>query len=490
MQTGELMASRTTLNARNLEALGAEHLAEVLIDISTGNAAIKRKLRLILAGAQSPKEAAREINKRLTSIARAKSYIDWQKQKALVDDLETQRRAIMEQVALRDPTEALSLLWRFMGLATPVLNRCDDSSGEVSNLFYDASEYLGQVAEQAQTDPRALAESTFNALHDNDYCQYDGLIARMSPALGEDGLAHLKARVEEFGKTPVSALTGENRRAGGRVVTGITHAQERLERKRQSIVTTALKDIADAQGDVDSFIAQYEPETHKRPETAAAIARRLLAKGRAPEALEFIEGADLSRDRGRYHAWEHVRVEALEAIGRSEEAQAFRYECFERHLSIGHLREYLKRLPDFDDMEAEEQAMDHAMAYRGLLTALNFFLKWPALDRASELLITRHGEINGDHFSYLTPAAEALAERHPLAATLALRAMIDFTLTTGRSRRYRHAARHLGNCARLAPEIEDFGDFETHDAYFAGIKTRHGRKHSFWLYMKDEDGAA
>ncbi|SBW14717.1 hypothetical protein BR10RB9215_C11555 [Brucella sp. 10RB9215] len=32
------MASKTTLNAKNLEALGAKRLAELLIEISTGNA--------------------------------------------------------------------------------------------------------------------------------------------------------------------------------------------------------------------------------------------------------------------------------------------------------------------------------------------------------------------------------------------------------------------------------------------------------------------
>nr|WP_245542254.1 DUF6880 family protein [Rubellimicrobium thermophilum] len=71
------MASKTTLNAKNLEALGAERLAQLLIEISTGNAAAKRKLRLALAGAQSPREAAREITKRLTSIARARSFVTW-----------------------------------------------------------------------------------------------------------------------------------------------------------------------------------------------------------------------------------------------------------------------------------------------------------------------------------------------------------------------------------------------------------------------------
>ena len=63
------MASKSTLNAKNLETLGAARLAELLIEISTGSAVARRRLRLELAGAQSPKEAGREVAKGLTSIA-------------------------------------------------------------------------------------------------------------------------------------------------------------------------------------------------------------------------------------------------------------------------------------------------------------------------------------------------------------------------------------------------------------------------------------
>jgi len=80
------VAERTTLNAKNLEALGPDRLAELLIEISTGNAAAKRRLRLELAKAQSPAELAKELRKRLSSIARSQSFVDWQGIKALADD--------------------------------------------------------------------------------------------------------------------------------------------------------------------------------------------------------------------------------------------------------------------------------------------------------------------------------------------------------------------------------------------------------------------
>ena len=70
------MAAKTTLNAKNLEALGAQRLAELLIEISTGSAAHKRRLRMEIAGNHSSADVSREVRKRLSSIMRARTFID------------------------------------------------------------------------------------------------------------------------------------------------------------------------------------------------------------------------------------------------------------------------------------------------------------------------------------------------------------------------------------------------------------------------------
>jgi len=98
------VAAKSALNAKNLEALGSERLAVLLIEISAGNAAAKRRLRMELAGAQSPTELAREVRKRLTIIARSRSFVDWQGARSLAHDLDIQRRAILETAAKADPS--------------------------------------------------------------------------------------------------------------------------------------------------------------------------------------------------------------------------------------------------------------------------------------------------------------------------------------------------------------------------------------------------
>jgi hypothetical protein len=483
------VASNKTLNAKNLTALGAARLAELLVEVSTGNAAVKRRLRLELAGAQSPGEVAKEIRKRLTTIARSQSFIDWQNRKELIGDLETQRRAIVDQVAKSDIAEALELLWRFTALANSVFARCDDSSGTVIGIFHAACRDLGEITQTAKLAPEILADRTFNALNENNYGQYDGIIGILSPALGAPGLEQLKRRFLELAKTPTERPKDKDRKVIGWGTGGPLYADESAARWRESTIRLALQEIADAQGDVDGFIAQQSDKAKSVPRVAAEIASRLLEAGRAKEAWSAINAVDEDRPGWIPFEWEEVRLEVMEALGRKVDAQAFRWQCFERTLNSDHLRAYLKRMPDFEEIEAEERAMSYALGFPNVHQALIFLVSWPSLDKAAKLAVQRAAELNGDHYEILTPAADALAAKHPLASTILLRAMINFSLKNGRATRYRHAARHLAACASISAAIPQFGAFETHDAYVSRLKAEHGRKGAFWDAANSSSGS-
>ena len=208
------MATRKTLNAKELEALGAERLAGLLVEVSTGNVGVKRRIRLELASLKSPDQVATEIRKRLATIARSRSFVDWQNRRGLVDDLEA-RRAIVQQVATVNAGEALDLMWRFMALANSVFARCDDSSGAVIGIFRAACRDLGEIAEAAKVSPEDVVERAFNALIDNDYGQYDELIAFLAPTLGATGLDQLKGRFLELSKVPPELPSDKDRKLIG-----------------------------------------------------------------------------------------------------------------------------------------------------------------------------------------------------------------------------------------------------------------------------------
>ena len=142
-----------------------------------------------------------------------------------------------------------------------------------------------------------------------------------------------------------------------------------------------------------------------------------------------------------------------------------------------------EKLPDFDDVEAEDRAMAHALGFRIFEVALAFFKDWPDHNRAAQAALARASEINGNTYYLLDPAARLIEGKHPLAATLLRRAMIEDTLNGAKSTRYKHAARHLLECSRLAPIIQDFGTFETRDSFVTRLRARHGRKTGFWAQL-------
>ncbi|WP_043832800.1 DUF6880 family protein [Muricoccus aerilatus] len=474
------MATGKTLNAANLEALGATRLAELLMAISKGNAAAQRQLRLALAGSGGVDGTARAVTKQLISIGRAKTWLDWQKIKPFLAELEVQRRAILDVVAPADPGEAFELLWRLVGCAESVLARSDDGSGRLSDAFRAAARDLGPLAQRAGLPPEVLANRAFSALAGDEHGAWDELIPILAPQLGTAGLLIIRDAVQAWQAEPVTTFPSGKRQVIGWSSSGPLYADEVQSHRRKHAATFILQQVADALGDVDGFIAQFDPTASKTPAVAAAVARRLLGAGRRDEAWAAVERVDARQRAQAPTEWEEARVDVLEALGRLDEAQAFRWDRFAATLNATHLRAYLRKLPDFDDVEAEQRALAHALTFKDVHRSLEFLVAWPDLRRASELVLGRAKALNGDLYELLSPAADALESRHPLAATLLRRAMIDFTLRAARSSRYKHAARHLRDCRDTAARVEDFGAVPDHSAYERALRATHGRKVGFW----------
>ena len=189
------MAAKKTVTLENLVALGPQRLAAILFELGEGDTDIKRRLRLELAAEAGGDVIAAEIGKRLTSLRTARSSIDWEKARDFAKDLDLQRAMIADRVTQTRPDLALDLMWRFMDLAEPVINRVDDSNGTIGDVFRTACDDLGEIAAKANPDPVHLADRVFTAISANDYGVFDGIIEAMLPALGKAGTPHLKTRL-------------------------------------------------------------------------------------------------------------------------------------------------------------------------------------------------------------------------------------------------------------------------------------------------------
>lgn len=445
------MASRRTLNARNLEALGAAVLAELLMEVSSGNAVIQRRLRLALAAADAADGGVQEVRKRLAAIARSTTFVDSRRRKALLADLDAQQQQIRGPIAAADPGQAFQLLVRFLELSDGVLERSSDTTGALIGVFERALADLGRLATAAALPVDALVEQASELLAANGYGQFDQLIPCLAPALGEQGLNQLQRLYLQHGGVDAPGV---------------------------------LRQIAEALGDGEAYLAQFNPSQLALPDVAADVALHLLEAGRGQQALAILDGASAPSASWPHTHWHDARIVVLESLGRADDAQRQRWHCFSERLSAPHLRAYLQRLPDFEDLDAEDRALQLAEAHPQPHLALQFLVAWPALARAARHVLHHAAHWDGEAHTLLTPAAERLGADHPLAAILLLRPMVVATLAQNRRRRFRHAAEQLRTCERLAAGIDHWQGQESEASFEGRLREVFGRSWSFWQLLE------
>jgi hypothetical protein len=152
------MARTKSVAPEALAALGAEALAQVLIAHADTDPVLRKMLVMLLASTEAPGKLAAEIDKRIKTIGRSRSFVDWEKRKLLVQELDHLRATIATRLAVQDRERAIELLWDFLGIADSVLKRIGDGIGAVEEIFGAAMEDLGRFsATPPPHNPKALA---------------------------------------------------------------------------------------------------------------------------------------------------------------------------------------------------------------------------------------------------------------------------------------------------------------------------------------------
>ncbi len=466
------------LNKTNLVALGAETLADLLLEAVKGDAARQRRVRMALSAEQGPQDAAADIRKRMAAIRRGRSFIGRPAQRTLARELTDMIGVIETRVGALTPDTAFDLLWALLHLAPAIHERTDDSLGTIGAVMDDAMQAIARLAPRLTLDPETLADAVYDALSDNGYGQVDHAIPALAEALGETGLTRLRTRAEAAQDTAPTEAELERYAFVADPVRQADLARD----SRDLTLKIILQDVADLQGDVDAWLARYTPEQLTFHTIVPEAATRLLAAGRAPEALALVETC-LARQTDRWFDMpelDEAHFDCLAALGREDDLRAALWARVEARLCVPTLRRLLARLPDFEDDEALHQAQARVLAHPDIVTALAFCLTWPDIRLAVRLVMNRAEELDGDAYEILTPMAEALAAEHPLAAVLIWRSMILFALEKARSGRYGHAARHLLACATADARIADYGEHPDHAAFVTALRATHGRKSGFW----------
>lgn len=444
----------------------------MLVTEASRNKALKQALQLALESGEGVESLAAGIRQRLVSIGRAQSRLSTNKGREMLAELKRLHETITEQVANDDPAEALSLMWQLIELHDPLRMRTRDRAGRLPAFFIGIVPSLATLAERAGLDADQIAGDVYQRFMADGDGIYKGLVTAMAGALGADGLAALR---QQFMAARDAHLKGTRR-----VQSAVAYDRS------LSLMQAGLRAIADATGDVDGYLATFSVSDTRHPVHATDMATRLANADRGDEALAVLDHAepDFDDTPDCHIDWSNARLLALGKLGRTDDVKALNWELFETYLSREHLRAYLKLLPDFDDMEAEEQALNWVARHSAFMPALLFLVRWPALPRAAHLVTERTREIDASHYDLLVPAAEALDGKFPLAGILIRRALIAFILKLGRRHRFKQAMQHVRELEALHAAVEDYADHEDHQAFMERLWLDHPHAAGFWSLME------
>jgi hypothetical protein len=375
-----------------LEALGAARLAAILAGVAETRPDLKRRLRMELAAESGAGPLAAEIDRRLVSFETSRGHIGWRQRPAFLRDLDALRMLISERLAGLDVFAAVERLWRLLDAAPQLNRRLRGRDAQLVQLFERAAADLGGLVQAL--DPGAAVDRLVEALERNP----SGWAAWLP--------AFLDACPEAIAEQALRLMLVQPGAAPGRA--------------------TLVRQLADAAGEVDAYLATWSGPALAMPSVAAGAAHRLLAAGRIEAAGDILRAAAPAPSRRGGPAeppdtdWESAWIDYLERAGRTDEAQAARWSSFERTLSVERARAFIARLADFDDVEAETRAFAVAAGHHPFERGLGFLMAWPALAEAARMIERRADEIQISPDAAESWAAK-LRRRHPKAAQLLLR---------------------------------------------------------------------
>jgi hypothetical protein len=483
------MARKPAINTNDIAALGAEKLARLVVEQAGRNPSFKKLVVAALAGAKGPKAVSAIIDRRIAALERARGFIEWEKVKAFAADLDMTVKSIVDELGAADPTAAFERMMRFIATHERVFDRVDDSQGRIQDVYETAIVALQPLSEaMADADRARIPDIVMEAVGQSTHGYFSTVAASVVRSIPPESLERWDTQLAAFQPETKPAKDRARDYAVDAVISGYVACRQA---------------IADARGDLDGLIALEETK-HPNLQNTFEIAERLRVAKRLEEALRWVRRtggrsfgftthADLADGAGVRDAMSHKRVSLeariLEELGDKAAARALRWASFTTSLDARMLREHIDHLDDFEEFDELDRALDHASASPSSYRALSFFIEWPQLARAAELVIARHTEWKGGHYYLLVPAALALEDAHPVAATVLYRALLNDILSRAKSQAYGHGARYLARLESLATDTDRLAsaDIEKHATFKANLLKGHGRKSGFWALVRQGD---
>ncbi len=412
------------------------------------------------------------LKKRLQQIARTDEFIDYNASFSFARRLDSLLTDINTLQREPDPAKALDLMDQFLLLVEPVMNRVDDSSGSVGDVFREAvDQWLDIATEVRAKQPEHInwVEKLRYYFDHNDYGCLDNIIAHSGKLLSEHELRQVARDFEQQARQALNAQT----RAGHAYNHAASHA------------CIGLGSVATALGNMKLYEqATLLTSPNPNPLQMARLAEFAFGIRDYARVEHWLAQPGWEEPRYQYQHRE-LKRRLLTAQGKTGELKLTLKDDFEQTPCLNTLDPYWENASAAERpaIAAHVEKLAAQWPAQGQRPAeiVDLLLHVENARAAGNYLVTHPASADGLYYGHLTPWAEQFEQaQQTLAAIICYRALLADILDRGYTKAYRHAARYFRKLLKLDKLISDYRGLDNAQAFIQQLQQQHWRKRSFW----------
>jgi hypothetical protein len=442
-------------------------LIAILLELAADHDAVRSRIeRLQLS--DRPDKLAAGFRRTLAGWRRARRFLPLREAREFARQLDTWLEQVRRELLPKDPAAALALFEAFIECDSTFFERADDSDGCIGTTLHAATMHWLEAAAHCDRSAGEWLDRIDALVGSDGYGIRGELLRQANLLLDEPTLRALAVRYQRRMDEALSTAPGPGLPSEVFMLSG------------------ALSLLAEALRDPDVHVCAvlaYSPRPNELQKRHFVEA--YLAAGRPGDALTWLEGSWDRFEESRLG----LTAAALGQLGRAEESASILRSVFERSLAVIDLQHWLDRLPEGDRPAALQQARRLALACEEPMKAATLLMQVGDDESAEAKLLAASALVNGERYEMLTPLAHALGARGRLRGeTVIYRALLTAILERGYARAYGYAAKYWARLQDIGATGLDLRPLESHAAFEAATRLRHGRKSSFWSRVTDGRG--
>ncbi|WP_296404950.1 DUF6880 family protein [Psychrobacter sp.] len=495
-----------------LASLSNSILVDFIVDTHGVDKVLDKKIERLLLQADKPK-LIKKLTTAIKSLKRRSKFVDYWESSEFAIELEFLKRDVMS-LQQTHPKSCFDLIHLFMETTNKSIERCDDSNGEVGDVYRELSECWLQLAKVCYTQEKeditaseqdflsqAWIEKVKKVMEDNEYRLKDNILFNINQVLDKHEIKNL---IEDYEQTyddlVIEAEKEKNQKQKTENKTNryfknqyvghffdIDYEHTKKFDYKISELARYLEYLAEALEDVTMFERLYLKHRPKRPlnpRQLESLLTFMLEQDEFDLALGYLDNEWHSQGK-------RDEVEKLDWLAKTYAKQGnfdkqlqMLGEAFAINASTQRFKEIMAISKPGQQAKLRTQALELAKNQDDVINSVALLVEVGEIDLANNMAVTRQTEFEGVHYNRLTELLGTLPEGADLIQIICYRSLIDDILNSGRSKAYNIAARYLDRLNNLDVKLNklcvSYNGIKSHKVYIDSLKSKHGKKSSFW----------